>query len=140
MSTERKRAPTRANIFMASDVFFCHVLRVELSDLDESQNKPSLGTKGMILYQRHVHCYAEHGDLLEERFVVMMKNDGFHNLETVDKPKWTSGKLVRCADAQWWLGNDSQSSPASLKKLSSKSNNEHREKAGPDQSKHIYGT
>ena len=68
----------------------------------------------------------------------MMKNDGFHGLETVDKPKWTSEKPFRCADAQWWLGNDSQSSPASLKQLSSKSNNEHREKAGPDQSKHIW--
>ena len=35
--------------------------------------------------------------------------------------------------------SDSQSSPASSKKLSSKSNNEHREKAGPDQSKTNYG-
>ena len=92
----------------------------------------------MILYQRHVHYYAEHGDLLEERFVVMMKNDGFHHLEAVDKPKWTSEKPFRCADAQWRLGNDSQSSTASFKQLSSKSNNEHREKAGPDQSKHIW--
>ena len=71
--------------------------------------------------------------------MLMMKNDGFHHLETVDKPKWTSEKPFRCADAQWQLDNDSQSSPASLKQLSSKSNNEHREKAGPDQSKHIYG-
>ena len=56
----------------------------------------------MILYQRHVHYYyAEHGDLLEERFVVMMKNDGFHNLETADKLEWTSEKPFRCADAQW---------------------------------------
>ena len=82
---------------------------------------------------------VEHGAWLLERFVLMMKNDGFHHLETVDKPKWTSEKPFRCADAQWWLGNDSQSSPASLKQLSSKSNNEYREKAGPDQSKHICG-
>ena len=34
--------------------------------------------------------------------------------------------------------NDSQSSPASLKQLSSKSNNEYREKAGPDQSKTMW--
>ena len=95
--------------------------------------------QGMILYQRHVHYYAERGDLLENRFLLMMKNDGFHRLETVDKPKWTSEKPFRCADAQWWLDNDSQSSPASLKQLSSKSNNEHREKAGPDQSKTICG-
>ena len=92
----------------------------------------------MILYQRHVHYYAEGGDLLEQRFVLMMKNDGFHRLVTVDKPKWTSEKPFRCADAQWKLDNDSQSSPASLKQLSSKSNNEHREKAGPDQSKTMW--
>ena len=55
----------------------------------------------MILYQRHVYCYPEHGDLLEERFVLMMKMMDFHGLETVDKPKWTSEKQFRCADAQW---------------------------------------
>ena len=68
----------------------------------------------------------------------MMKMMEFHDLETVDKPKWTLEKQFRCTDAQLWLGNDSQSSPASLKKLSSKSNNEHREKAGPDQSKTMW--
>ena len=95
--------------------------------------------QGMILYQRHVHYYSERGDLLEERFALMTKKYGFHHLETVDKPKWMSEKQFCCADAQWWLGNYSQSSPASLKQLSSKSNNECREKAGPDQSKTIYG-
>ena len=60
----------------------------------------------MILYQRHVHCYSERGNPLEERFVLMMKNDGFHNLETVDTAKWTSQKQFRCADAQWWLDNE----------------------------------
>ena len=93
----------------------------------------------MILYQRHVHYYSERGVLLEQRFVLMMKNMEFHRLETVDKAKWTSERQFRCADAQWWLGNDSQSSSAPLEQLSSKSNNEHREKAGPDQSKTIYG-
>ena len=93
----------------------------------------------MILYQRHVHYYSERGVLLEQRFVLMMKNMEFHRLGTVDKVKWTSERQFRCADAPWWLGNDSQSSPASLKNLSSNSNNEHKEKAGPDQSKHICG-
>ena len=60
----------------------------------------------MILYPRHVHCYVEYGARLRERFVFMMENDGFHGLETVDKPKWTSEKPFRCADAQWWLGSD----------------------------------
>ena len=69
----------------------------------------------------------------------MMKTDEFHGLVTVDKAKWTSGKQIRCADTQWLLGNDSQSFPASLKKLSSESNNATSGKAGPDQSKTIYG-
>ena len=67
----------------------------------------------------------------------MMTNDDYHDLETVDKPQWTSGKQIRCADAQWWLGNDSQSFPASLKKLGSESNSAPSGKAGPDQSKTI---
>ena len=68
----------------------------------------------MMLYQRHVHYYSERV-LLEQRFVLMMNNDGFHHLETVDRAKWTSEKPFRCADAQWWLDNDSHSSPASLR-------------------------
>ena len=35
----------RAKLFVASDVFFCHVLRILLSEFDEGQDKPSLGTK-----------------------------------------------------------------------------------------------
>ena len=54
------------------------------------------------------------GDLLEDRFVLMMKNDGFHDQRPLDKAKWTSEKQIRCADAQWWLSNDSQSSSAFL--------------------------
>ena len=57
--------------------------------------------QGMILYQRHVHCYAEHGAWAWVRSMLMMKNDGFHGLEAADKPKWTE-KRFRCADAQWW--------------------------------------
>ena len=45
MSTERKRAPTRANIFVASDVFFCHVLRIEPSELDKGQDVTGSGIK-----------------------------------------------------------------------------------------------
>ena len=33
----------RPNIFMAVEVFFCDVLRILTSDLDEGQNKHSLG-------------------------------------------------------------------------------------------------
>ena len=68
----------------------------------------------MILCQRHV-CYdPERGDLLEDRFGLMMKNDGFHGQRPLDKAEWTSEKQIRCADAQWWHSNDSQSSSAFL--------------------------
>ena len=118
MSTKRKRAPTRAKLFVASDLFFCHVLRI-LTSVGRPAQITQLRYQGMILYERHVHYYAERGDLLRNRFMLMMKNDGFHRLETVGKLKWTSGKPFRCADAQWRLDNDSQSSPASLNQLSS---------------------
>ena len=93
----------------------------------------------MIQYQRHIHYYSERGDLLGNRFWLMMKHDDFHDLVTVDKIFGTIQKAFCCADAQWWLGNDSQSFPASLKKLSSESNNATSGKAGPDQSKPICG-
>ena len=92
-----------------------------------------------MLYARHACYYHECRDLLPHRFGLMMKNDEFHGLEAVDKIFVTIQKACCCADAQWWLGNDSQSFPASLKKLSSESNNATSGKAGPDQSKTIYG-
>ena len=58
-----------------------------------------------------------------DRFWSMMEFEEFHVQRTVDKAQWTSEKQIRCADAQWILVNDSQSSPASLQKLSSRSNN-----------------
>ena len=54
------------------------------------------------------------GDLLEERFGLMMKNDEFHHQRPLDEAKWTSEKHIRCADAQLWFSNDSQSSSAFL--------------------------
>ena len=35
----------KARLFMASDAFFCHVLRIIMSEFDEDPNKPSLGIK-----------------------------------------------------------------------------------------------
>ena len=67
--------------------------------------------------------------------MLMMKNDGFHDQRLSDKAKWTSEEQIRCADAQWWLSNDSQSSLAFFQKLSSKSNNAHRENAGQERAK-----
>ena len=57
----------------------------------------------------------------------------------VDKARWTDEKQFRCAGAQRWLDNDSQSFLASFRSSSSESNNATSGKAGPDQSKHIYG-
>ena len=47
----------------------------------------------------------------------MMEFEEFDDQRTVDKAQWTFNEQIRCADAQWRLDNDSQSSPASLKKL-----------------------
>ena len=47
----------------------------------------------------------------------MTEFDEFDDQRPVNKAQWTSEKQIRCADAQWTLDNDSQSSPASLKKL-----------------------
>ena len=54
-----------------------------------------------------------------DRFWSMMEFEEFDDQRTADKAQWTSEKQIRCADAQWTLDNDSQSSPASLQKLSS---------------------
>ena len=51
----------------------------------------------MILCQRHVCYYSERGDLLRDRFVLMMKNNEFHDQRPSDKAKWTSEKQIRCA-------------------------------------------
>ena len=65
----------------------------------------------------------------------MMKHEEFHDQRPLDKAKWTSEKQIRCADAQWWLSNDSQSFLAFLQKLSSKSNNGGRDEAGQEKAK-----
>ena len=70
-----------------------------------------------MLYARHVHYYSERGDLLENRFGHMMEFEESRDWRTTDKAQWTSEKQIRCADAQWRLDSDSQSSPASLKEV-----------------------
>ena len=34
-----------ANIYVARDIFFCHVLRIHMSEFDEGPKEPSLGSK-----------------------------------------------------------------------------------------------
>ena len=52
----------KARLFMASDAFFCHVLRILLSDFDEDPNKPSLGIKerSYVIGMSVVIMSAEH--------------------------------------------------------------------------------
>ena len=45
----------------------------------------------------------------------VMKRWEFHHLRPLDKAQWTVQKRFRCADAQWRLGNDSQSSTAPVR-------------------------
>ena len=57
------------------------------------------------------------GDLLKDRFGLMMKNEDFHDWRPLAHGKWTFQKHFRCADAHCGLGNDSQSSSAVLYQL-----------------------
>ena len=67
---------------------------------------------------QEIPCHGS-GDLLRPRFGHMMEFEEFGHQRPLDKAQWTSEKQIRCADAQWTLDNDSQSSLASLQKLSS---------------------
>ena len=53
----------------------------------------------MIPCQRRVHYYSERGDLVEQRFGLMMKNMNFHGSGTFDKAFWMFHKQMWCADA-----------------------------------------
>ena len=70
-------------------------------DLDVRSGRPAqitqLRYQGMILCQRHVCYYSERGDLLMDRFGLMMKNYGIHDQRPSDKARWTSEKQIRCA-------------------------------------------
>ena len=57
------------------------------------------------------------GDLLKNRFGLMMKHDDFHDWRPLDNTKWTFQKHFRCADAHCGLDNDSQSFLAVLYQL-----------------------
>ena len=68
--------------------------------------RTQLRYQGMNIFQRHACYYSEHGDLLKDRFGLMMNNDEFHDQKPLDKANWMSEKQIRCADAQWWFSND----------------------------------
>ena len=61
--------------------------------------------------------YSVRGDVLMDKCRSMMEFEEFDDQRPFGKAQWTSEKQIRCADAQWTLYNDSQSSPASLKEL-----------------------
>ena len=54
--------PLKARLCVASGAFFCHVLRILLSEFDEAQNKPSLGIKerSCVIGMSVVIVSAEH--------------------------------------------------------------------------------
>ena len=54
--------PVGPNIFMAMEVFFCHVLRILLSEIDESQKQNTLGIK--------VSCCANASKKLLQRAIL----------------------------------------------------------------------
>ena len=138
MRAAGRPAQNRANIFMAREVFFRDVLRIYLSDFGQGHEQPSLGIKDWSCIGAMILLFWVQRSAGQQILQMMNKYD-VHHLRTSDKPKWTSEKQFCCADAQWWLDNDSQSFHASFQKLSSESNNATGGKAGQDQSKHIYG-
>ena len=115
-------APCGSNICVAVEVFKRDVLRIQPSDCDETLSEPRTRIKESFprgsgdstsLIRRSPDSKVRH----------MMDFEEFHDQRQLDKAQWTSEKQIRCADAQWTLDNDSQSSPASKRSSSSESNN-----------------
>ena len=54
-----------------------------------------------IVLEACIDRNAQHGDLLENRFLHMMNKLGILQLRPLDKAQWKFEKQFRCADAQW---------------------------------------
>ena len=109
-------APLGSKLCMAVEVFKHDVLRIQPSDFHETLSEPRIHTKESFprgsgdstsRIRRSPELKVRH----------MMKFEEFGDQRPLDKAQWTFQKQIRCADAQWTLNSDSQSSPASLKKL-----------------------
>ena len=101
---------------MAWRCFNRNVLRIQTSEFNEIAKEHSSGTKESFPRSSE-HSTPWIRRSTEGQVGHMMEFEEFHDWRTVGKAQWTSEKQIRCADAQWTLDNDSQSSPASLKKL-----------------------
>ena len=109
-------APLGSKLCVAVEVFKRDVLRIQPSDCHETLSEPRIHIKESFprgsgdstsRIRRSPGSKVRH----------MMEFEEFYDQRPLDKAQWTFQKQIRCADAQWRLDNDSQSSPASLKKL-----------------------
>ena len=111
-------APLGSKLCMAVEVFKRDVLRIEPSDCHKILSEPRTHTKES--FPRASGDSTSRIRISPDAKVWhMMEFEEFGVQRTVDKAQWTSEKQICCADAQWTLDNDSQSSLASLQKLSS---------------------
>ncbi len=100
------------------EVLFCYVHRIHLSEFDEGLKEHSLAKcQGKILCDRHVCCYHECRAQPKNRFRYMIEFLDISCLEAVRQgPDELSEAILLCWRTMKF-SSESQSSPASLKKL-----------------------
>ena len=84
----------KARLFMASGAFFCHVVRILLSEFDEDPNKPSLGIneRSCVIGMFVIIMSAEHD--CDIGFVFMIGFHDFSCLETVSLPQMDVSEAI----------------------------------------------
>ena len=106
-------APLGSKLCVAVEVFKRDVLRIQPSDCHKTLSEPRIYAKESFprssgdstsRIRRSPDSKVRH----------MMEFDEFDDQRPFGKAQWTSEKQIRCADAQWTLDNDSQSSSAFL--------------------------
>ena len=109
-------APLGSKLCMAVEVFKRDVLRIQPSDCHETLSEPRIYAKESFP-RGSGDSTSRIRRSPELRVRHMMEFEESDDQRPLDKAQWTFQMQNRCADAQWILDNDSQSSPASLKKL-----------------------
>ena len=104
-------------LFVASEVLFRDVRRIYLSEFGKGQEEPSLGIKVWACVRAPCLLLSWARRSAGAKILSHDRIWRIWWLEAVRQGPGTSEKQIRCADAQWTLDNDSQSSPTSLKKL-----------------------
>ena len=140
MRPGKRQAPCRAKLFMANEVFFRDVLRIYLSELDKVQNPTSWDAKewssvsGMfvIILSAEISRWEGLGSWWKIRNFMVRRRLTRHFGSFTSK----CGVLTHNVEKPMTR----RASMSSFKNKSSESKNAHREKAGPVQSKTIYGT